>query len=620
MKKKSYCILLLTTIFFSLPLQAKNKELNHLSTLEYLMDNGLSYNSDAPIDSVISWGEKITQLSDAEKQVELFFRIRQLMVQLYSERGDIGQAIDEAKSMYEKARSMNYSRGLALSNRAIGDAYYCSNMLPEAIDSYKEAINDPVTFPANRYFKERTTLKLIALLVMENRMEEAKQYRDELQGSEGVRQNNTLHFFNNLVNTIFFLKEGNLQAARENLEQAQQAYDMEPEPYLSFFLSFLQGQYKEAVGDYAAALQVYTALQNNIPRKYKSINYLHIAYSKANLLIKMGEKKEAACLYEEIGAISDSIVAPSYAHRINSLRATFEENRIKIENKTELNHILVGGSGIGLVVFLIVVYLAMHILKQNKKLIKSKIHLEQSRLNAEDAMHTKSLFLSNMSHEIRTPLSAISGFSGLLTERQLDDETRRQCTEIIQRNSALLLKLINDVIDLSNLGAGNMKFNFNSYDVIAICRSVIDTVNNVKQTEAEVLFQNKIDSPLQLYTDNSRLQQLLINLLINATKFTPKGSITLAIELQSEDTVLFTVTDTGCGIAPEKQEKIFGRFEKLNENAQGSGLGLSICQLIIEKLGGKIWLDSSYTKGCRFCFTHPLTRSHTEIEKEEEKL
>ena len=130
------------------------------------------------------------------------------------------------------------------------------------------------------------------------------------------------------------------------------------------------------------------------------------------------------------------------------------------------------------------------------------------------------------------------------------------------------------------------------------------------------MFETSLEE-LYIETDDSRLQQVLINLLINATKFTPDGSITLKLEKQSEKMALFSVTDTGCGIPKEKQASIFQRFEKLDENAQGSGLGLSICQLIIEHIGGKIWNDADYTGGSRFVFTHPIHQTRNNSKKED---
>ncbi|WP_455672306.1 tetratricopeptide repeat-containing sensor histidine kinase [Phocaeicola sp.] len=605
MRKGAY-ILFIITILFSSPFHAEDRNTQHLSTLQHLMDNNMAFDSITPIDSVIAWGQQISPMLEKEKQTELFFRIRQLMVYLYTLNGNIGEAIDEAWQMYGKAEAMNNNLGLALSSRAIGDAYYCSNMMNEAIDSYKEAIHYPLTASENKYFRDMTILKLIALLIKEDRMEEAQQYRSILPDPESANIQIVLQFLTHATDVIFYIKREELQRANDSFLKARQIYETDKQPFLYANFHYIQGQHNEATGKYQEALQSYDNILNNVCYKMRSIIYLQVAYAKANLLIKMGNKKGAANLYEEINHITDSVVAPGYAHRINNLRASYQENRIKIENKTELNQILIEGLVIGIVILFAITYLTVHIRKQNKEIAESKIRLEQSRLNAENAIHTKSLFLSNMSHEIRTPLSAISGFSSLLTEQELDEETRRQCGEVIQRNSDLLLKLINDVIDLSNLGAGNINFHFNNHDAIDICRNVIETVDKVKQTQAEVFFKTSLDS-LELYTDDSRLQQLLINLLINATKFTPKGSITLELELQSENTALFSVTDTGCGISPEQQNKIFNRFEKLNEGAQGTGLGLSICQLIIEHIGGRIWIDSDYTSGCRFCFTHPIS-------------
>lgn len=605
MKRNIYILFAISLLIRMLPLHSANSDTEHLSTLKRLIDSNIAYDSLAPMDSVIVWGQQISPILEKDNKMELSFSIRQLVVYLYSLRGDIGNAIDEAREMYEKAETIKYDFGMALSSAAIGDAYFCSNMPEEAIASYKEAIRHPAASPENNYYKEMTILKLIQTLILKERTQEAEKYRKMLSESKSIHSNQTLQFLTLATDVSYYIQKNELPNAHNCLLQAEQIYLSDKQPYYSTTYNYMQGRYNAAIGKHTLALQYYDNILTDIRQKMQSIIYLQIAYIKANLLIEMDHKKEAARLYEEISMITDSVIAPSYAHRINNLRASYEENRMKVENKAEFNRIFLGGIVIGIIVLGVMIYLVIHIVKQNKKIAESKIRMEQSRLNAENAMQSKSLFLSNMSHEIRTPLSALSGFSSLLTEQALDEETRRQCGDIIQQNSDLLLKLINDVIDLSNLEIGNMKFNFNYYDAIAICNNVIDTVNKVKQTQAELRFNTSLPS-LKLYTDDSRLQQLLINLLINATKFTPQGNITLEVQQESEDFALFSVTDTGCGIPLEKQSSIFNRFEKLNEGAQGTGLGLSICQLIIERIGGKIWIDPNYTTGCRFYFTHPI--------------
>ena len=605
MKRKIYILFAISLLIGMLPLHSANSDNGHLSTLKRLIDNNIAYDSLAPMDSVIVWGQQISPILEKDNKMELSFSIRQLVVYLYSLRGDIGNAIDEAREMYEKAETMKYDLGMALSSAAIGDAYFCSNMPEEAIASYKEAIRYPATPSDNNYYKEMTILKLIQILILKEKTQEAEKFRKLLSESKSIHTNQTLQFLTFATDVSYYIQKNDLPNAHDCLLQAEQIYLSDKQPYYNTTYNYMQGRYNAAIGNHTLALQYYDNILTDIRQKMRSIIYLQMAYIKANLLIEMNHKEEAARLYEEISMITDSVVAPSYAHRINNLRASYEENRMKVENKAEFNRIFLEGIVIGIIVLGAMIYLVIHIVKQNKKIAESKIRMEQSRLNAENAMQTKSLFLSNMSHEIRTPLSALSGFSSLLTEQALDEETRRQCGDIIQQNSDLLLKLINDVIDLSNLEIGNMKFNFNYCDAIAICNNVIDTVNKVKQTQAELRFNTSLTS-LKLYTDDSRLQQLLINLLINATKFTPQGNITLEVQQESEDFALFSVTDTGCGIPLEKQSSIFNRFEKLNEGAQGTGLGLSICQLIIERIGGKIWIDPNYTTGCRFYFTHPI--------------
>ena len=242
---------------------------------------------------------------------------------------------------------------------------------------------------------------------------------------------------------------------------------------------------------------------------------------------------------------------------------------------------------------------------------KVKEHLEMSEKEliiakdrAEESNRLKSAFLANMSHEIRTPLNAIVGFSTVLAEENKNKE-QQEYLDIIQKNSDLLLRLINDILDLSRLESGRVQFNFSLCDITQLCRDQIAIINRVKKNAIAYIFE--ADEPLSMVTDPQRLQQIFINLLNNAGKFTDTGTITLSYNIEpNKNRVIFSVSDTGCGIPKEKQRQVFERFEKLNEFAQGSGLGLSICKLTINNMGGDIWIDPDYTKGSRFCFSHPL--------------
>lgn len=247
----------------------------------------------------------------------------------------------------------------------------------------------------------------------------------------------------------------------------------------------------------------------------------------------------------------------------------------------------------------------LYLRRAERKLLFSREELQKAKRLAEESVRNKSVFLSNMSHEIKTPLNALAGFSEILITPGIDDEVRAQCNDVIRLNSDLLLHLVNDVVDVSCLDVANMRFSVVPHEVVALCRNVVEMLRNIKQTSAEMIFETEL-SALEMETDPCRLQQVLINLLVNATKFTKEGYITLTLRINEAGVPEFMVTDTGCGIPLENQEAVFSRFEKLNEGIQGTGLGLSICKLIINRMGGDIRVDSTYSKGARFIFTHPL--------------
>lgn len=235
--------------------------------------------------------------------------------------------------------------------------------------------------------------------------------------------------------------------------------------------------------------------------------------------------------------------------------------------------------------------------------------MEEARDKAEEANRMKSAFIANISHEIRTPLNAVVGFSQLLTdpEMPLEDEERREFGNYIKMNSDTLLNLVNDILDISKMDAGRMVFNFAEADLVEICHAAAESAKTNVAPGVEILTALPGEK-LMIKTDVLRLQQVFNNLFTNAKKFTDKGSITLSIDKVDvvKKVVTLSVTDTGTGIPADKAEFVFERFKQLDSFKPGTGLGLSITRSIITTLGGRIWLDTSYTSGARFCFTHPL--------------
>lgn len=287
---------------------------------------------------------------------------------------------------------------------------------------------------------------------------------------------------------------------------------------------------------------------------------------------------------------------------VNEPLSVFEEYRDTIIFVTVL-----------IIVLISALCITIHLLRRSRrlsaKLVKQGKELLVAKYNAEEANQAKSRFIANISHEIRTPLNAVLGFSQLFANDQIEltAEERKQYAELIMTNGNMLLKLVDDVLDMSKIEAGKLKFNIGEHDVVALVNTAakIAETNN-KSEDVEIRVVTSI-SHLTIETDRERLLQVLANLTTNAKKCTEHGSITIALEKQpNDDMISISVSDTGCGIPKEKAQEVFERFSKLDSFRQGTGLGLSICKAFVEELGGKIWVDTTYTEGARFVFTHPI--------------
>ena len=594
---------------------------NKLDTLKAFLRKKILYDEYVPIDSVIRWSENILPvIKTNNRNDENYFLLQLQLANAYTLRGDISLAIDRARLMYEEAKETEYEFGIAVANQAIGDAYTIANQCDKALDSYQDALKELNHLSQQHPYRIQLLLKISNALQRKGQLEKAQKILHDIEQTLLKQPDYATCFFANIEKANYAISHGHLskaylKEAAAYLHNMDSIYRIHPEKFYCFHLKYTTAAYYRAMGNWNRmywnkALQLYEELRQEYTVNKQSAYYRWITQETIYLYKIQGKSMAACLLYQELYSTVDTLTAEGYVRQINILRAKYQIDQMEIASREEHNKFITGILPGSILLVFIFIIITIMLRKQRQEIALSTQKLEHLRTNAENATSAKSIFLSNMSHEIRTPLNALSGFSSLLTEENLDNETRRQCNEVILQNSELLLKLINDVIDLSSLEFGKIKFCINKYNVVNICRNVIDTVSKIKQTQAAICFITELES-MDIETDDARLQQVLINLLINATKFTSQGSIILELRKQSEQELLFSVTDTGCGIPKEKQAAIFRRFEKLNENAQGSGLGLSICQLIIEHIGGKIWIDSDYTGGSRFFFTHPIRQSQS---------
>ncbi len=547
----------------------------------------------------------LSQLDESQRYYT-YFELERILIKSSLFRGEIRMAIAQSDQMYSKARALAYPFGNALALNAMGEVYSYTGRLREAGVAYEESLRLLDGMDGEDVHIRMLLVELIDYNLRIRNVNGASRYLARLNLYPEDRLSPLELAMRHISNASCQLFKGDLKAASHCLVQIGQL-ETQLIPEIRQYLLIIDARYLVATGEHEAAL---TAYNDFLQTEYARINhniYKEALLEKADLLVKMGNKEEAYGQYDKVFSYIKTSFEKNYPKEIDRLCTRFQADQLAYQNERDrivsMRFYLAGI----IVSVLFLIFLLVLGWKKIFRLKHSQMRQEAMKEKAVQAIQRKNMFLSNMSHEIRTPLNAIVGFSAVLTDEDesFDDESRREFSEIIKVNSFQLLKLINDILDFSDFENDNITFNIRTHDAVKLCNEVVETVMASRKLEVEMRFDTDL-SVLMLDTDDARLRQVLINLLVNATKFTEQGSIVLELKMADAGTALFSVTDTGCGIPPEKQHLIFERFEKLNDFVQGSGLGLSICQLIVKYMNGKLWVDSGYTRGARFCFTHPL--------------
>lgn len=543
--------------------------------------------------------------------------------------GQREKASDTAVRLFKQAKEENNTNGiinlgetLGLINQEIGQDSIAVIYLKESLDMLIETSVRPP-------YIVRVLTSIIDSELKLKRFDDVRKHVEELQVYLAkIKENISNPGMANLYNSNYLLSEafyislyvqlGDADEAKKHLLLAQPYEDDINDGYVEQFHKLSLAGYYKLTGQYAQALNIVNqALElSDSPDAMKL---------KAEILFDKGDTREAAIQYRKLLELNESRNVETFMRQISELRAIHDTNQLELEVKElrvkeleleakqqqlkwsiALTSLFLIILILGTLVYIHTRRLNNELKKDKQALLESEKELRIARDHAEESDRLKSLFLSNMSHEIRTPLNAIVGFAQLLDIETEEGDERKDFTKVIMDNSALLLNLVNDILDISRLESERYRFAFAEENLAECCRAALTSAEHRVKPGVELRFSPESEDFI-LNTDKLRLQQVLINLVGNAAKFTKQGFIELAFKVDKKnDLVRFTVTDTGCGIPADKQDAIFERFEKLNEYVQGTGLGLSICRIIAERFGGDVMLDKEYTDGARFIFTHSL--------------
>ena len=572
-------------------------------------------------DSIIAGVNRLKQYARSVGNAELYYWAwAARLVNYYIIQGEYNIALLEAEKMLQEAKGEKKQGSIAECYYALANVYTAKGLVKKSQEFMLKEID---IFENANVFRYNISCQYSDAAKIYIDLGEAEKAPELLKKALKTSRSTYHEVTAKLVYVSLYLAQGDTAAARKALEECRQMYMGEPSMKRHIhYLYDVEIDYNWRVGNYNKALSVLDERETELRKKNNLTTLMALRKTKANILWDMNRKEEAAGLYRDFlleqkkeKERNEEITTSEFATMLNLQQLNAEKVRLeKISQKKQLqNTRTILFSVLGLLC-IVVIFLwqqrklnaKLHRAKnkldeQNRTLIKAEEELRKAKEVAEQSNWLKTMFIQNMSHEIRTPLNSIVGFSGVLVDMLDEKEDIGQYVALIESNSKLLLKLVGDILDISILDS-EVEIKHNAVDVNACCQASIDAAGASFDPGVRLIFEPACDE-LIINSNYNYIVQVLDNLLGNASKFTHEGSVTLAYEVKKEENqLIFTVTDTGIGIPVEEQERVFERFVKLDNFSQGAGLGLSICRIVAERLGGYLRIDKGYTQGIRIIF------------------
>ena len=579
-------------------------------------------------DSLFYWIDKTAEACRKADNYEYYFDTRIFGCMWYIRNKNFSMATNMVKTLQEEAEEKNSYEGRVSCCQALGMINHQTNNREKAISSLEEGIALLEFLPHRNPLKCQMYLYLLMVAFDGNDIDKKEKIMNGFASfleEEEARPKPTFasskaKWYNYYYHFLFHLQQKNIDSTRFYFKKTEE-YSRNLSNYNIDKYHYDKSQYYELEGNYEKSLEEINKAIDMSPSRGAEI-YLK---QKGDVYSKMGKHDMA---YTQYCMAQDHLVQTwkdLHAKEFNVLKersdlfyAQMEKSELEIKSSRNSIRRMCICLCILVILLAIIIILLINVNKYKKKLALStealknekerletiKEHLEEMLSKAEESNKKKNAFLASMSHEIRTPLNSIIGFSELIVEEEYGTNEEKEFASIIQSNSYLLLKLVNDIVNQSRMESETISIELEKADIIKCARNAVQSIGKLIGNDVRINFTSDFEE-LIIDTDIFRFQQILTNLLGNAAKFTEKGNIYLDIT-RAEGYLKFSVSDTGCGIPADKHQSVFLKYEKLNENICGTGLGLWICQAITEKLKGRIYIDSSYMDGARFVFEHPI--------------
>jgi len=588
---------------YAYQLARKSKNLNLIARTSLAF--GDWYNADGDFKSAIDFYHKAAIVCDSVNDRGGYVWAMNKLGMLFAGWQRYPDALDYLRKALNKSDDVHLLMGSGITHRNLGEVYINKGEFQEALKNYIAAYRIEKT-AGNKAGMAESLRGEAEVLLHDNQFIRVKSLLDSIKILVKGNFDPSIHASISRISGLYYLKIENYPNARVQLLNA-----------INLAKNYDQARLRlSAIHD----LKTVYEKEKNYTEAYRytlQYNALNDSIYNIRLHSQLIEKR-MVYRNEEV------------QQKIESLSTVNQEDMAVVQNHSRIvlkQRLLMFIGLLGSIIFSVLLILIIRhnrviknvnlLLKErNEQLIIQKEQITEALQRAKQSEKLQSVFLANMSHEIRTPMNAIMGFSELLGLDEVDEEESEQFIDHIISNSEILLDIMDNIIDIAQLEAGQFALSFAPCRIDELLSELKETfslrLNTYKNSE-NISLDLKLPTEirdLELYTDRMRLYQIISNLLDNAIKFTESGNIEFGIEKRETNFLYFYVKDTGIGIKPENKEMIFNRFRQVEDSFTrrfgGVGIGLSISRSLIELLGGIIWVDSVPDEGSTFRFTHPI--------------